>query len=572
MLKPVIKSYTNSMKLPLLLIILFFTKLLTAQELTINVLDHNFGIDENKSLIVSHIDDINNYTNTSEYSEITITLGQNSYNFDSVPNSLDYSNSYLINDIATSNQYTIYFTQLPIILIDSDNAIVDEPKVLANFVYSDEEQTLVSNIGIELRGGSSQSYPKKTYDIEFWDDELGDETNNEQFGELRNDDDWILDALYNEPLRLRSYIANKLWLEIHTPYYISDEPNAKSGADVMYVEMFLNGQYNGVYNLSEQVDKKQLKLKSFNDNMRGELYKGVSWGASTFTDIPSYDNESRLWSGYEFKYPKEDEITDWTNLYQFTDFVINSSVIDFTNTIWTRFNEDNYINYFLFLNLIRATDNTGKNIYLAKYNTDEPYIYIPWDLDGCFGTIWNGTNDNTTNDILSNGFINRVIDINPNNISPNIASTWFDYRSTIFSSESLSNNITDQYNFLQTNKIYERESLVYPNYSFDNQDLSYTLNWLEDRLEYLDIYFGDFLSVDSLTHSDKMSIYPNPVKDKIYIHSTSKLIDKNYKIYNNLGQLVTEGIIQNDFISFEKFKRGLYFIKLDGNTYKLIKE
>ncbi|WP_425075716.1 CotH kinase family protein [Psychroserpens sp. S379A] len=560
------------MKLPLLLIILFFTKLLTAQELTINVLDHNFGIDENKSLIVSHIDDINNYSNTSEYSEITITLGQNSYNFDSVPNSLDYLNSYLINDIATSNQYTIYFTQLPIILIDSDNAIVDEPKVLANFVYSDEEQTLVSNIGIELRGGSSQSYPKKTYDIEFWDDELGDETKNEQFGELRNDDDWILDALYNEPLRLRSYIANKLWLEIHTPYYISDEPNAKSGADVMYVEMFLNGQYNGVYNLSEQVDKKQLKLKSFNDNMRGELYKGVSWGASTFTDIPSYDNESRLWSGYEFKYPKEDEITDWTNLYQFTDFVINSSVIDFTNTIWTRFNEDNYINYFLFLNLIRATDNTGKNIYLAKYNTDEPYIYIPWDLDGCFGTIWNGTNDNTTNDILSNGFINRVIDINPNNISPNIASTWFDYRSTIFSSESLSNNITDQYNFLQTNKIYERESLVYPNYSFDNQDLSYTLNWLEDRLEYLDIYFGDFLSVDSLTHSDKMSMYPNPVKDKIYIHSTSKLNDKNYKIYNNLGQLVTEGIIQNDFISFEKFKRGLYFIKLDGNTYKLIKE
>ncbi len=567
-----IKSHTNSMKLPLLLIILFFTKLLTAQELTINVLDHNFGIDENKSLIVSHIDDINNYSNTSEYSEITITLGQNSYNFDSVPNSLDYLNSYLINDIATSNQYTIYFTQLPIILIDSDNAIVDEPKVLANFVYSDEEQTLVSNIGIELRGGSSQSYPKKTYDIEFWDDELGDETKNEQFGELRNDDDWILDALYNEPLRLRSYIANKLWLEIHTPYYISDEPNAKSGADVMYVEMFLNGQYNGVYNLSEQVDKKQLKLKSFNDNMRGELYKGVSWGASTFTDIPSYDNESRLWSGYEFKYPKEDEITDWTNLYQFTDFVINSSVIDFTNTIWTRFNEDNYINYFLFLNLIRATDNTGKNIYLAKYNTDEPYIYIPWDLDGCFGTIWNGTNDNTTNDILSNGFINRVIDINPNNISPNIASTWFDYRSTIFSSESLSNNITDQYNFLQTNKIYERESLVYPNYSFDNQDLSYTLNWLEDRLEYLDIYFGDFLSVDSLTHSDKMSMYPNPVKDKIYIHSTSKLNDKNYKIYNNLGQLVTEGIIQNDFISFEKFKRGLYFIKLDGNTYKLIKE
>ena len=267
------------------------------QILTINIPENHFKIDENNSLIVSHIADIDNYSNNTGFDEIIISLDQNNYSFNAIPVSLEYSDSYLITN--ASNQYTLYFTQLPIISVEPTTTIVDEPKVLANFIYSDKEQVLISNIGIEIRGGSSQSYPKKTYDLEFWLDDLGEETNNVQFGDLRSDDDWILDGLYNEPLRLRSYVTNNLWLEMHTPSYIDQEPDAKSGANVNYVEMFLNGQYNGVYNLSEQVDKKQLKLKSFNDNIRGELYKGIAWGASNFTDLPDYDNGSRIWSGFK---------------------------------------------------------------------------------------------------------------------------------------------------------------------------------------------------------------------------------------------------------------------------------
>ncbi|WP_298536986.1 CotH kinase family protein [uncultured Algibacter sp.] len=441
---------------------------------------------------------------------------------------------------------------------------------MADFIYSDSEQVLISNIGIELRGASSQSYPKKTYDLEFWDDETGDDTDNVQFGELRSDDDWILDALYNEPLRLRSYIANKLWLDIHAPYYLEDEPDAKSGANVMYVEMFLNGYYNGIYNLLEQVDKKQLKLKSYKDEIRGELYKGVSWGASTFSSLPDYDNESRIWSGYEFKYPKEDDITNWENLYQFTDFVINSSETNFTNSIWDRFDQGNYIDYFLFLNLIRATDNTGKNIYLAKYKTDEPYFYVPWDLDGCFGTIWNGEHQNITNDILSNGFFTRVTNIDPNAILATIAKKWFDYRNNNFSNDYLSDLISENYNFLQENRIYERESIVYSNYAFSSVDLLYIQNWLTNRLTYLDTYFGNVLSNKEHAYSNK-SIHPNPVKDIAYINSTDNLINKNYKIYNNLGQLVSTGVINNNYISFEHLKSGIYFLKIAGNSYKFIK-
>ena len=569
----VVKHYIQQMKKLFFLLSISNTLFCFSQNLTINISENHFGIDENHSLIVSHIENIQDYSNTSGFDEIIITLNQNDYSFNSIPVGLEYSNSYLITDTVTLSQYTLYFTQLPIISVEPTTTIVDEPKVLAYFIYSDDEQVLISNIGIEIRGGSSQAFPKKTYDLEFWEDDFGDETVNVQFEDLRSDDDWILDALYNEPLRLRSYIANKLWLEIHTPYYLDEEPNAKSGANVKYVEMFLNGQYNGLYNLSEQVDKKQLKLKSFNDNIRGELYKGISWGASTFTELPNYDNESREWSGYEFKYPKEDEITDWANVYQFTDFVMNASDIDFTNRIWSKFDVSNYSDYFIFLNLLRATDNTGKNIYLAKYNTDEQYFHAPWDLDGCFGTIWNGTNENITNDILSNGFISRVIDINPNNISSSIANKWFSFRNNTLSNAALSDSILDEYNFLQNNKVYEREALMYPNYPFNQEDLSYILTWLENRLAYLDTYFGNILSIDDNISATKTNlIYPNPAKDRIYITNSSSLIGKEFKVYNNLGQLTSSGIIENSFISIENLEIGYYLIHLDNNSYKFIKK
>ncbi|WP_159021340.1 CotH kinase family protein [Formosa sp. L2A11] len=544
-----------------------------SQVLNINIEAHKFNIDKNEALIISQIEHIENYTNiTSAYNAISITLNKKDYLFTALPEQLTYTNSYTVTDPETATNYTLYFTALPLIAITSENTIVDEPKVYANFYYADDEQVLTSKIGIEIRGGISQYYPKKTYDLEFWEDELGEETHNVYFGDLRSDDDWIIDALYNEPLRLRSYTANKLWLEIHTPTYLDEEPDAKSGADVNYVEVFLNGSYNGVYNLSEQVDKKQLELKSYKDNLRGELFKGVGRGASTFTDLPNYDNSTDLWSGYEVKYPKADDIIDWSNIYGFTDFVMNSTEADFKTNIWNSFNNDNYIDYFIFLNLIRATDNTGKNIYIAKYTTDEPYFYVPWDLDGCFGTIWDGSNENITNDILTNGFMSRVLELNPDNIADDISNRWFTLRQDLLSNETLLQSISDRYNFLKSNNIYEREALVYSNYNFSEDDLSYTLTWLENRLTYLDTYFEKVLSVqDTSLETKKLNIYPNPAKNRLNISNNIKLNGKTFKIYNNIGQLSSEGIIDNNAITIEDLQSGLYFLNIESITYKFIK-
>ncbi|TAJ10719.1 T9SS C-terminal target domain-containing protein [Marinilabiliaceae bacterium JC017] len=541
-----------------------------AHTLTISVEKGKFQIDHSLKLILSQIDNMEHYADLTNYEDVHIILGDNEYRFINPPEKIEYSNSYIID--LNNEQYTLYFTQLPIITINTENAIVNEPKVLANFTYTDEDQSCSSMIGIELRGGSSQGYPKKTYDLEFWEDEIGEESRSVQFGALRKDDDWILDALYNEPLRIRSFISHKLWLKIHQPHYLNEEPKAKSGADVMYAELFLNQKYNGVYLLSEQVDKKQLKIKSYKGSIRGELYKGVSWGASTFSRLQDFDNNVRTWSGYEMKYPDEDQITDWTNLYNFTDFVLNATDSEFESDIWNRFNKGNCMDYFIFLNLLRATDNTGKNIYLAKCNVKGEYFYVPWDLDGSWGTIWNGTNDATTDDILLNGFFKRVLEQKSMDYSQSLKNSWIAYRKERLAQDELEKMISGAYNYLQSNNVYDREKRVYPNYLFDEDSKEYMTTWLDDRLSFLDSYYSSLVSTDLINPTvSGNAVYPNPTTNYISIKQAQEVIDEPYSIFTLNGEIVKRGRISaTNNINISDLPAGFYFIKIDAQTYKFI--
>ena len=73
-------------------------------------------------------------------------------------------------------------SNLPIIIIDTHGAeIIDEPKIEADMYIIDngpgmrnsleDPRVFEGKIGIEIRGSSSQMFPKKQYGIETWDDQ-----------------------------------------------------------------------------------------------------------------------------------------------------------------------------------------------------------------------------------------------------------------------------------------------------------------------------------------------------------------------------------------------------------------
>ena len=70
-----------------------------------------------------------------------------------------------------------------------------------------------------------------------------------------------------------------------------------------------------------------------------------------------------------------------------------------------------------------------------------------------------------------------------------------------------------------------------------------------------------------------MEVYPNPVKNVLYIKSTETM---TYKIYDAGGRLVNEGQTLNSRIDCSSLVKGLYILKLNGTkgtvTKKLVKE
>lgn len=471
-------------------------------------------------------------------------------------------------------RYSMYFTELPLLWIDTTASIADSPKVLSKISLTQSDGNMIqSNAGIEYRGDTSQNYPKKSYETEFWNDNNGDNTVDLSLLGMREDKDWNIQAMYNEPLKISSVSAWEIWKNMSRLYYENLEPDAKTGVTMKYAEVFLNGSYQGVYAISEKVDRKQLKLKKNTEKeIRGELYKGNQWDVNTtYIGLPAYDNNSEVWGGYEYKYPKD--LRDWTSFYNLHDFVINSSNEEFYDQYRNKYDSENLVNYFIFINTIRASDNMGKNLYTARYNKNEKYFFVPWDLDSILGRKWDTSQDNTLEDLLSNGLYGRLwSDPRKDGFRADVKKRWAELRSQLITPDNIMQILIDNFNYLKNNGVYERDQIAFPGstLSSEYEEFAYIRNWLIQRINYLDKTF-EWDESKHETNDDNGKVnsqflfYPNPAKNYIYF------IDKNNKtgksfldiaIYSMDGKMIRS-------ISHNPIDQNLYIGDLDNGNYIL---
>ena len=463
-------------------------------------------------------------------------------------------------------RFSVYFTELPVLSITASQPIQDTPSIYARLSLAEPDGAVTeSALGIEFRGGYSQTYPKKSYELSFWQDSTGTASRDVQLLGMRTDNKYNLQAMYNEPLRVRNKVSFELWQEIHKPYYRTQEPEAKSGIAIQYVELFVNEAYQGVYALTERIDRKQLKLKKYSNGITGELYKGYDWGpAVTFSGLPAFDNTSETWGGFEYKHPEEQ--TDWNNLYHFVDFVRNSSDQEFFSTYQQKFNLRNAVDYYLFLNLVRATDNTGKNLYIAKYKKGEPYFYVPWDLDGVFGTDWDGKTVNITNDLLTNGFYDRLWqDCSATGFRAALRTRWAELRQSTLTEDHILAKFRTHNNYLAQNNVYEREQLAWTNFHPVPDQLTYTATWLGNRLRYLDTTFGascNVVTASTPNFASMVRLFPNPTTDYLNIQTAASTTD--FCLRDVRGRVVLQTALRGTLhqVDLRHLPKGLYLATL----------
>ena len=294
--------------------------------------------------------------------------------------------------------YGITFTYYPILmLVEQEGEFnVEYKSSEVTLIMPGEKASFPMASKTKWRGNTTVRYEreKRNYHIKFLDDE-GNAMNYRFFPEMREDDSWLLDAGQVDNARIRNRVGMKLWMDLVPPMYYQDrEPSAINGVRSRIVEVFLNGKYHGFYSMSEAVDRKQLKLKKYEEDTKyihGQIWKASKPNEYTNFDYVESDYHKTLpnWHGFELKYPdiKEVKPTDWTPLYRAINFVVNSSDEDFIAHVAEHFDIPVLKRYYILYEILLAWDNANKNIYWFIYDKDEEekVTLAAWDFDATVG-------------------------------------------------------------------------------------------------------------------------------------------------------------------------------------------
>ena len=383
-------------------------------------------------------------------------------------------------------------TDLPILHITTDgNEISDDPKVAATLkILQQDCEAEILSIGIEWRGRASQTFPKKSYGFEIRESADSEQNVKRSLLGMRRDDDWILDALWNEPVNIRDFTAHQIWREMAQDRQFHE---AHALPHQAYCELFLDGSYAGIYYLGEPVDRKMLNVQKPGEQAGGQIFKARDWeDAASFVAAPPLIEGQTQWSGFEAAFPKKNEDVDWLSLQNLVSFVAHSDSDEFANEISHQIDLQNAADYFIFINLLAAMDNRGKNYFLVRQSMNSPWFFVPWDLDLTAGMCFPAEHKDVIELRMYNQLFRRLMRC-PEFVQA-IGLRWSELRSTLFGNERLKSLYRQNYEKIAQSGAFERRQHC-PQFktSFDTpeNEIAYIESWLDSRLAYLDSWFGN---------------------------------------------------------------------------------
>lgn len=202
------------------------------------------------------------------------------YNFSS-PVSLTINSSDII------KRYEVHvhtFTGLPVLWIDTEN----REEIVSKDYYLNATMTLVEDIvpkgqnpviqgdlQIKGRGNSTWAQPKKPYRLKF--------TEKVSLLSESKDKSWVLLANYLDHTMLRNATA----------FYIGSISNLDYTPKSHFVELILNGQYNGTYQLTEKIKEGKNRVNVGDDGFVLEVDNKPNAGEICFT-TPNLPNPVRI--------------------------------------------------------------------------------------------------------------------------------------------------------------------------------------------------------------------------------------------------------------------------------------
>ena len=503
-------------------------------------------------------------------------------------------------------------SNLPIILLNTNGQmILNNQRIIAemdiisneagelNYSY-DEPNDYSGRISIEIRGASSTMFPKKSYTVETQTD--SGTNNNVSLLGLPPENDWVLYAPYSDKSLVRNVISYKLY-----------EQMGHWSPRTRYVDVYLNGSYEGIYVLTEKVkqDRNRVDIAALSpadvspDQISGgyilqidrtdNLAQQEFWTSPIY---PPYSGSNR--NTFEYYDPDFFDLTtaqsgyikEWINS---VDAVIASSGFKNPETGYRKyFDINSFVDYLIFHEINKDVDAYRLSAFFYKErDSDGGKLFAgpPWDYNLTYGNMdYGGDILETYNWMYPKGismyWFRRLME-DPY-FKNQVYCRWSNLANTIATTENMNALIDSSVNILgpAIESNFERwpvlGTYVWPNNFIGDtheEEIAFLKNWISERLLWIDDQWAyqcieteaEFPEIDL---PQGLIIYPNPsLQANVTMtfpeyYSGSCTVDiynvQGAKVYSQNVNLLHENSIQVQ--NLDRLRSGVYLVKFTGQN------
>lgn len=373
-----------------------------------------------------------------------------------------------------STEYKIIFTSLPLINFSGEIIGVANNN---NELYSGEitffdpdspetgsYRNLSSEAQWNIRGNTTAKQPKKPWKLSL--KKSNSENKNLSLCGLGSDDDWILNPMNLDDLKIREKLMMDLW---NQDELFNDEGHKMSSCE--YVEVVMNGEYQGLYLMQRRLDKKYLNIPDQDILLKSRNMSPQSAVTSKTMEIvysPFSETETMAWleKYFDGKYISRTNIENWAEMTAFLQVLCS---VDNRQT----------------KNIVMHLDIDENNEYVVNY--------ILWDTDMSLGLCWDAGYVYDYDEMVFKNIVrfeySQLSALYPS-LSKDISARWQQLRKDLLSDENINENIQNLYNTITYSNSFQRDADKWGlNYNgIDNMDQLNT--FMKNRLGYLDNYYS----------------------------------------------------------------------------------
>ena len=325
--------------------------------------------------------------------------------------------------------FRIVFTGLPLVMIETAGEITPEDTPAQVTVSAYGSQPIVSKANVHIRGGGSVFSEKNSYKVDFVRNGAG-KKEWVTLPALGMRTDVILNGMSYDELMLRENLSWAIYGDMLGEAY----SGAFGPRRTQYAELFLNGEYRGLYLMMEPVvPEDELKKEGGGAVLTDSLYRTLS---VFFTDerpyIPcSFDTSSVL----EWRYSPGGR-ADFSGIQGLDDLMAEPDDEAFCRQAAQYLDLDSLIRYAILCQGGGFVDNVFNNMYIWAHETGSGirYRFAPWDMDmtwgkqeekiGVDGDHW-----------VSFPLMDRVLELDVAGARGRYAGLWSSFREEILTAE-----------------------------------------------------------------------------------------------------------------------------------------